>query len=58
MINLEDDRETSWFLKELEFKQLFGAYLNGDDKLAYTSDSRDWFDLSLISTYGQKKRTG
>jgi len=55
VINLEDDRETSWFLKELKFKQLFGAYLNGDDKLAYTSDSRDWFDLSLISAYGREE---
>jgi heptosyltransferase II len=52
VINLEDDRETSSFLKELKFKQLFGAYLNTDNKLTYTSDSRDWFDLSLISTYG------
>lgn len=52
VINLEDDRETSSFLKELEFKQLFGAYLNTDNKLTYTLDSRDWFDLSLISTYG------
>src|SRR5215467_4199244 len=42
-INLEDDWETSCFLKELMFKQFFGAHLNGDDKLAYTSDSRDWF---------------
>jgi len=42
-------------LKELKFKQLFGAYLNGDDKLAYTSDSRDWFDLSLISTFGREE---
>src|SRR5947199_404053 len=50
VINLEDDRETSSFLKELKFKQLFGAHLNGEDKLTYTSDSRDWFDLSLIST--------
>src|SRR6266498_882140 len=55
VINLEDDRETSRFLKELKFKQLFGAYLNGDDKLAYTSDSRDWFDLSLISAYGRQE---
>jgi heptosyltransferase-2 len=55
VINLEDDRETSRFLRELKFKQLFGAYLNGDDKLAYTSDSRDWFDLSLISTYGREE---
>jgi heptosyltransferase II len=55
VINLEDDRESSSFLKELKFKQLFGAHLNGDDQLAYTSDSRDWFDLSLISAYGRKE---
>jgi len=55
VINLEDDRETSRFLKELKFNQLFGAYLNGDDKLTYTSDSRSWFDLSLISTYGREE---
>jgi lipopolysaccharide heptosyltransferase II len=55
VINLEDDRETSSFLKELKFKQLFGAHLNAQDRLAYTSDSRDWFDLSLISTYGREE---
>jgi lipopolysaccharide heptosyltransferase II len=55
VINLEDDRETSSFLKELKFKQLFGAHLNGYDQLTYTSDSRAWFDLSLISTYGREE---
>jgi ADP-heptose:LPS heptosyltransferase len=55
VINLEDDWETSRFLKELEFKQLFGAHLNGEDKLTYTSDSRNWFDLSLISAYGREE---
>src|SRR5437899_9068874 len=55
VINLEDDRENSSFLKELKFKQLFGAHLNGDDNLTYTSDSRDWFDLSLISAYGREE---
>ena len=55
VINLEDDLETSRFLKELKFKQLFGAHLQGDDKLAYTSDSQDWFDLSLISAYGRQE---
>jgi hypothetical protein len=54
-INLEDDRESSSFLKQIKFKQLFGAYLNGDDQLTYTSDSRDWFDLSLVSTYGREE---
>src|SRR6266516_7418694 len=55
VINLEDDRESSFFLKELRFEQLFGAHLNGDDQLTYTSDSRAWFDLSLISVYGREK---
>jgi len=55
VINLEDDWESSRFLKELKFKQLFGAHMNGDDQLAYTSDSREWFDLSLISTYGREE---
>src|SRR6266568_8320629 len=55
VINLEDDRETSSFVKELKFKQLFGAYLNPQNELAYTSDSRRWFDLSLISAYGKLK---
>src|SRR6266481_9425282 len=55
VINLEDDRETSAFLKELKFKQLFGAHLNGGDQLTYTSDSCGWFDLSLISNYGREE---
>jgi heptosyltransferase II len=55
VINLEDDQESSSFLKQLKFKQLFGAHLNGDDQLTYTSDSRAWFDLSLISAYGREK---
>jgi hypothetical protein len=55
VINLEDDWETSQFLDELSFKQLFGAHLNGDNQLAYTSDSRGWFDLSLISRYGREE---
>src|SRR4030095_489760 len=55
VINLEDDLETSRFLKNLKFKQLFGAHLDRNDKLAYTSDSRDWFDLSLISSHGRQE---
>jgi heptosyltransferase-2 len=55
VINLEDDRETSSFLDELKFKQLFGAYLESNGQPAYTEDSRSWFDLSLISTYGREE---
>jgi hypothetical protein len=55
VINLEDDLETSRFLNDLKFEQLFGACLNRDGKLTYTPDSREWFDLSLISAYGREE---
>ena len=55
VINLEDDADVAGFLKEIHYKQLFGAYMNGRSELEYTNDSRRWFDLSLISVYGREK---
>ena len=56
-INLEDELNCSAFLKEVRYKQLFGAYLNAQGVLTYTEDSRSWFDLSLISVWGKKRLT-
>ncbi len=53
VINLEDTTEAAEFLPQLKFKRLFGAGCNGDGSLAYTDDSRGWFDLSLISRFGK-----
>ncbi|MGA2243445.1 MAG: glycosyltransferase family 9 protein [Verrucomicrobiota bacterium] len=53
VINLEDTPEVAEFLAELKFKKLFGAYA-ANGALAYTGDSRGWFDLSLISRFGRK----
>ena len=55
MINLEDTLEVAGFVQTLNYSQLFGAHLNSDDQLAYTSDSREWFDLSLISRSGREE---
>jgi hypothetical protein len=55
VINLEDDTDVAGFVQQVRYKQLFGAYMNGQDTLSYTEDSRRWFDLSLISVYGRKK---
>lgn len=55
VINLEDEAEIAAFAGEVRYRQLFGAYLNGDETLAYTEDARDWFDMSLISLYGKEK---
>jgi len=55
VINLEDSLEVGLYLNTLEFKQLFGAYVGSGSKLRYTEDSRRWFDLSLISSYGREQ---
>ena len=55
VINLEDTQEIGSFLKLLEYKQLFGAYLDSGNSLRYTDDSRPWFDLSIISRYGKQQ---
>ena len=55
VINLEDTQEIGSFLKLLEYKQLFGAYLGSGNSLRYTDDSRPWFDLSIISRYGKQQ---
>jgi heptosyltransferase-2 len=54
-INLEDDVETGDFLKSLRTRQIFGAYLNEKGEVAYTDDSRRWFDMSLVSVFGRKQ---
>ena len=53
IINLEDSLEVGLYLKTLQTTQLFGAYADSVNQLRYTDDSKCWFDLSLISTYGR-----
>ena len=53
IINLEDTLEVAQFVKMFRFKQIFGAYTSSDNALLYTDNSRQWFDLSLISTHGR-----
>jgi ADP-heptose:LPS heptosyltransferase len=55
IINLEDTLDVGFYLKTLQTTQLFGAYVNSQNNLRYTNDSRRWFDLSLISAYGREQ---
>lgn len=55
VVSLEDSLDVAKFLRQLSYKDLFGAYLNSSDCLDYTESSRDWFDLSLISRFGRVK---
>ena len=55
VINLEDDLESAQFVKGVAYSQLFGAYADDAGQMRYTEDSKRWFDLSLISTYGRQE---
>jgi ADP-heptose:LPS heptosyltransferase len=54
-INLEDTLEVGLFLSTLNYKQLFGAFVDSQNMLSYSDDSRQWFDLSLISRFGREE---
>lgn len=52
VINLEDSMEAAILQRTIQFKMLFGAYMDENDQMVYTDSSREWFDLSLISRFG------
>jgi heptosyltransferase-2 len=54
-INLEDTAEAALFLKSVKPAEIFGAYADSSERLRYTENSKRWFDLSLISSYGKLK---
>lgn len=54
VLNLEDDEKTASLLDSVRYARLFGAYLK-QGTMAYTDDSREWFEMSLISAYGREK---
>jgi ADP-heptose:LPS heptosyltransferase len=54
-INLEDTLEVARFLKSVTSAEVFGAYADSSNLLRYTDTSKDWFDLSLISSYGRQE---
>jgi ADP-heptose:LPS heptosyltransferase len=54
-INLEDTMDVAEFLKTISTRRIFGAYADSNHALKYTDDSRRWFDLSLISSYGKEQ---
>ncbi len=55
VINLEDTLKVAQFLKTIPSTELFGTCLSSDNTLTYSKNARQWFDLSLISTYGKEQ---
>jgi ADP-heptose:LPS heptosyltransferase len=52
-INLEDTADVAQFLRTVKCREIFGAYPGPGSSLTYTNNSRRWFDLSVISSYGR-----
>jgi heptosyltransferase II len=48
----EDAPALAVIFSRLRFRQVVGAYPASDGSLRYTSELRDWFDMSLISVHG------
>jgi len=57
-INLEDSLEVARFLKSVRPAEICGAYADSSKRLRYTDNSKCWFDLSLISSYGRQEADG
>jgi heptosyltransferase-2 len=56
VLNLEEDVELAKFLTKLRYKKLIGVYYDFEsDRLSYTDESKEWYDMSLISKYGKEK---
>jgi ADP-heptose:LPS heptosyltransferase len=55
LINLEDEIGTAAFASTVRHRHRFGAYLTDGNSVAYTEDSRKWFDMSLLSVYGRAR---
>jgi heptosyltransferase-2 len=55
VINLEDEPEIAAFARTVKHDRIFGAFLDEEGRVAYTRDSRGWFDLSLISRFGRAR---
>lgn len=52
VISLDDDVKCATLASRIKSKQLFGAYMNGN-KVVYTTDSNEWFDMGLSSRLGK-----
>ena len=55
VVNLEDETDAAAFVEQTRHHRVFGARLDDKGIVTYSEDSRGWFDLSLISTYGRQR---
>lgn len=52
-VNLEDDLAVASFVNSFRPSRVFGALVDEHGRVAYSDDSREWFDMSLVSRFGR-----
>ncbi|MBC7849569.1 MAG: hypothetical protein H7Y31_07530 [Chitinophagaceae bacterium] len=55
VISLEESPEAANLASQLSTKKLTGVYQTPAGEIAYSADSAQWFDMSLLSAYGKQK---
>ncbi len=55
VISLDDEIEILRLLKNVKYKDIIGAYLDGNDNAIYEHSSSLWFDMGLLSKFGKEK---
>jgi len=56
VLSLEEDAELVKILTNLKYRKLIGVYYDFENNgLLYTDESREWYDMSLISKYGKER---
>jgi len=54
VLSLEEDVELLKIVSKIKTKKLIGLFIK-NDKVDYTEQGREWFDMSLSSKYGKEK---
>lgn len=55
LLCLEDDYDIVSISSNITTRKHIGSYIDNTGEMSYTSDTSEWFDMSLISRYGIKK---
>lgn len=55
LICLEDQYEYVKLGKQIKSKKNIGSYIDDNNTVKYTDDTKEWFDMSLISRFGKSE---
>ena len=55
VVSLNEEKEALEIVKDIKKDRLVGVFLNEENQIDYTSESKYWFDMSLSSKLGKER---